>query len=297
MEFSENNINKVCLSFYETSSDFDNCDLESSQLEFLNSTTTIDNCDMEYSNIVSTSLDLDPTDSITIRNNTISNSLVPAISITANRNVEIKNNTIENNYIGIELFETKSVDIIDNNIRHNDQGLYLYHSIITSVSGSNDISSNSNNYANNRDPQGLYAAHNCSWELLGNTQNDYQMIVNNGKGNLFFEDYSTPAPFKYNIIHTNVGTHPYLEIDEFAQSPTYYAQNNYWGTSFDPLTDLVPYADIVYLPIWSPGTPPPQIEYDVAEALYYDAIDNETNEEYALAELKYKDIIANYSTT
>ncbi|MDP8231897.1 MAG: S8 family serine peptidase, partial [Candidatus Zophobacter franzmannii] len=235
IEFTDNSFNNISFKFDSVNSVFDNCDFESSQLEFTNSTTTIDNCDMEYSNILSTSLDLDPTDSITIRNNTISNSLVPAISITSNRNVEIKNNIIENNYIGVELFETKGVDIIDNDIRHNDQGLYLYHSIITSVSGSNDISSNSNNYGNYREPQGLYAAHNCSWELKGNTQNDYQMIVNNGKGNLFFEDYSTPSPFKYNIIHTNVGTHPYLEIDEFAQSPTYYAQNNYWGTSFDPL--------------------------------------------------------------
>ncbi|MDP8231536.1 MAG: T9SS type A sorting domain-containing protein [Candidatus Zophobacter franzmannii] len=291
----------------------ENCRLITSKIEtsienshFINSklnlqSNSFDILDSDFeqnSSIQSFFVENDFPNSVCISGNSISGSELPAISLTGNKSVTIDDNEICNNGVGLDLWELNNVIIEDNSIRYNDQGVYLYHCNNLSVNGANDISENSNSYMNYLDAQGVFATHYSSWSLIGTETLPYQKIINNRRGNVYCEEFSVPYPFKYNIIHSNVDNSPYFTINELMTTTTqYYAANNYWGTNFHPLTDLTPYSHIIYNPTWNLGNTIPHIEYSIAENLYNGAITDVENEDYLLAELKFKDIIENYDST
>ena len=180
---------------------------------------------------------------------------------------EIENNGADNLSAGIEIYSS-NIEIRDNNIiSGNYNGITSLNSSQVKITG------------------------NPSATYVSETQN----ITDNAKNQIYATFNSFPYEIKWNAIFKENNLYPFIHYAfSFGGSTTLDVTDNYWGTSFDPTTDLFPNYLYVYNPIWTllPGK-----NSDEIEQLYYFAKQKVAEENYVLAKESFKDIIATYPTS
>lgn len=233
-------------------------------------------------------------------NSSISNSTMPALSVTGYPKVIIQDNDIHHNYSGIELYDCSNGTIENNDISYNGNGIRLYHSN-ANIIGHNTITYNHRGYLVPDDPggYGIEAKHLTSWNLIGENTYPLQIIHDNQREQILMQSNSISTSMYFNKIYSYNHVHPYLRIFWGSLSKPHASvdiSNNCWSDDFIPSRDLVPDSLFTYLPLWEPGIPR-QILEDEAYGLLQEALSDMNDEDYIVAEYKLKQIITEYPET
>ncbi|MCF7920844.1 MAG: T9SS type A sorting domain-containing protein, partial [Candidatus Cloacimonetes bacterium] len=229
-------------------------------------------------------------ETVCIENCHIANAIGYAgIEITGYPNFNITGNVIEGCQSGIKIWESGSgiVNTISNNIiRNNTQeyGLFAYHSFID-ILGYNTIENNK---------VGIFIVNNSNFNLIGSENYPLQVVRNNIQNEIRFHYDSRPGQFYYNNIYDTNHDYSYVKCERIPSLVTSIGvKNNYWGTTFNPNTDLSPTSLFIYLPVWDPGVPKDS-ESGSPETMFLSAQQSVVDEEYEEAEQAFKQIITLY---
>ncbi len=180
----------------------------------------------------------------------------------------ISNNTVHNSQIGINIYNTKG-RILDNKVYNNNIGVRLFNISNISFIGSKVATNNGQIIKNNA---------------------SYEVIVS---GNSF------PTPFKYNKIFdeyhsdTPLLFYTYLHSINDSTSKKIDITNNYWGSTFNPMTNLFPHNIFEYAPIWEPLSTANE-NIDMVELEFISAQEKAFNGSYDTANDMFRSIIASH---
>ncbi len=209
----------------------------------------------------------------------------------------IARNSINNCGSGIQIYESGwgvsgNQNVFDNEISNcSNKGLNIY----------NSRASIAENYIHGNE-YGVWIARNSQVAIVGNAAAYYeyetQQIKDNNRYELYASEFSFPWYCKYNVIidNDNAGNPDdplvYYDIQE---ADTLDIRYNCWGTGFSATDDLYPVDGFFWDPQWCP--PGTTILNGLVEQLYFDAIDEYENENFAQAQQEFEYIIDNYPAT
>lgn len=209
----------------------------------------------------------------------------------------IARNSIDNCGSGIQIYESGwgvsgNQNVFDNEISNcSNKGLNIY----------NSRASIAENYIHGND-YGVWIARNSQIALVGNAAaydyNETQQIKDNNSYELYASEFSFPWYCKYNVIIDNDNSgNPSDPLVYFDYTGIEKKDVNYncWGTGFLATDDLYPVGGFDCDSIWCP--PGTTIVNGLVEQLYFDAIDEYENENFAQAQQEFEYIIDNYPAT
>jgi len=180
---------------------------------------------------------------------------------------DIKNNTITNNGwvttgSGIELYRSFAKIFGNQLIEGNIYGITSFDRSNVSVSGNE----------------------------LANYVYETQIIRDNNKHQVLATQNSFPFYFNWNAIYDEDNTYPLVYYSSPVSLPLN-VTNNYWGNNFTPQTDLYPYQDYSYFPIWQLNSGGSGTD---DELLYKDAHNEIEQGNFSLAKSYYKELTSNF---
>jgi len=191
------------------------------------------------------------------------------ISINSYPEFEITDNYLYNYQTAIWLNESGHGDtnrIKNNTIKYNQYGygIEIYHSN-AEIYGCNEISSN---YI------GVAGMRNSIITLEGYEEQPYQSIHDNIDSEIVFAADSFPPTMKCNLVFDQIYGQEYLfKLVHYNGTNQLSIEDNYWGDTFDPQTDLYPYELLSFEPIWEIGTTIEEL-FDPIDELYHTAMYN-----------------------
>jgi tetratricopeptide (TPR) repeat protein len=110
--------------------------------------------------------------------------------------------------------------------------------------------------------------------MVGYDEQPYQSIHDNIDSEIVFAADSFPPDMKCNLIFDQIYGQGYLlKIVHHNGTNRLDIEDNYWGDSFDPQTELYPYEMLSFEPIWEIGTTIEEL-FDPIEELYHTAMHN-----------------------
>jgi hypothetical protein len=128
-------------------------------------------------------------------------------------------------------------------------------------------------------------------------QDETQQIIENDMNQVYILPGSFPYEFEYNVIYwtENDDSLVYLNTPVIAYEKYLHVENNYWGEDgLDTVNGLIPslkyFWDPVWVPDWKKSTP-------IDKELFLDARQAIMDQDYALAESKFKEIIEDYPSS
>ncbi|MFA4958394.1 MAG: T9SS type A sorting domain-containing protein [Candidatus Cloacimonas sp.] len=210
------------------------------------------------------------------------------ISINSYPEYEITDNYLYNYQTALWLNESGhgGTNLIkDNTIKYNQYGygIELYHSN-AEICGSNNISGN---YI------GIAGMRNSIVSLAGNDNQPYQSIHDNIDAEIVFAADSFPPTMKYNLIFDQVyGDNCLFKVVHYTGTNPLSVENNYWGESFVPQSDLYPFDLLSFEPIWEIGTALNDL-FDPMEELYHTAQYNMEIGNYLLSYDQFQNVAEN----
>jgi hypothetical protein len=209
----------------------------------------------------------------------------------------IARNSIDNCGSGIQIYESGwgisgNQNVFDNEISNcSNKGLNIY----------NSRASIAENYIHGNE-YGVWIARNSQVAMVGNAAAYYeyetQQIKDNNSYEIYASEFSFPWYCKYNVIidNDNSGnpTDPLVYFD-YTGIEKKDIRYNCWGTGFSATDDLYPVDGFFWDPQWCP--PGTTILNGLVEQLYFDAIDEYENGNFAQAQQEFEYIIDNYPAT
>lgn len=222
-----------------------------------------------------------------------------AINIESYSNLIIKGNIIiatQSDGDGISI-SNGGWGAISNNISNNrisgfNYGIKLFRSSVH-IDGRSFDYDKQNIITNNN--YGLGCFNGSSIILNGNPEanieDETQRIFNNHINQVFVTDNSFPVQFQYNAIYGNEPHYVYY-LGLLSSQSQFRVAENYWGAKFDPEIAFFPHNAYKYEPIWE-IKPSTNTKTDV-EVLYSEAETQLKNGNYEIAEMQFKNIVAQY---
>jgi len=167
-----------------------------------------------------------------------------------------------------------------------DAGIWLYNSNAT-------LSQNNINGSE----IGVEILNRSQVSVVGNRYADYvhetQQIHDNSINQVYATDGAFPYEFRFNAIFDDDNTCLVKYVaDPLGIEPNLDVIYNYWGTSFDPHTDLCPTQLFTWNPVWNLQVQNPVAEND--ENLFVQANTLADSGQYAPAKTKYIQLVNDY---
>jgi len=266
-----------------------------SYIELLNETLILDDVDFDRSHILADKRIMLPNPVyVDIQNCSIYNSDMYAVRINSYPSFTVSNNNICNNEgAALHLYNSTDGCIENNDFNNNGVGLNL-NNTEAEIIGYNEICNN--------EAYGIVAVNNSNWSLVGINDYPCQIIAFNYDDNaeIYFRVSSIPDEVYFNKIYDSNYESEFIHCHGDLNTEINVA-NNFWGNggvggysripteeNFYPSIEYYPYD-----PVWNPGTPRGGEDGD-AKIMYLSGKVLEADENYAVAEQTYKDIISQY---
>jgi len=187
--------------------------------------------------------------------------------------------SISGNYISgyrtaLAIYESMNGSIEANEIVGNGTGIQLYHAVADIYNGN---SVQNNDY-------GIVALRNSLWSLQGSKITPYQFVTDNSSCQVLFTYDSAPEYMEFNHIYsTNNSDKAFVVCDKVPSDPKkILIANNYFGTMFDPLKNLIPTEIFIYEPVWVPD--PASANVSIIPGMYKTAKDYQRMSDYDSAQ-------------
>lgn len=197
-----------------------------------------------------------------------------AIEISSMSKYAISGNYISGYRTALAIYESMNGSIEANEIIGNGTGIQLYHAVA-------DIH-NGNSVQNN--DYGIVALRNSLWTLQGSKITPYQFVTDNSSCQVLFTYDSAPEYMEFNHIYsTNNSDKAFVVCDKVPSDPKkILIANNYFGTMFDPLKNLIPTEIFIYEPVWVPD--PASANVSIIPGMYKTAKDYQRMSDYDSAQ-------------
>ncbi len=196
-----------------------------------------------------------------------------AIDINSMSKYSISGNYITGYRTALAIYESMNGSIEANEIVGNGTGIQLYHAVADIYNG---------NTVQNND-YGIVALRNSLWSLQGSKDAPYQFVTENTSCQVLFTYDSAPEYMEFNHIYsTNNSDKAFVVCDKVPSNPKkILIANNYFGTMFDPLKNLIPTEIFIYEPVWVPD--PVSANVSIIPGLYKTAKDYQRSSDYDAA--------------
>lgn len=197
-----------------------------------------------------------------------------AIEISSMSKYAISGNYISGYRTALAIYESMNGSIEANEIVGNGTGVQLYHAVADIYNG---------NAIQNND-YGIVALRNSLWSLQGSQDAPYQFVNENGSCQVLFTYDSAPEYMEFNHIYsTNNSDKAFVVCDKVPSNPKkILIANNYFGTMFDPLKNLIPTEIFIYEPVWVPD--PASANVSILPGMYKTAKDYQRTSDYDAAQ-------------
>jgi len=198
-----------------------------------------------------------------------------AIDINSMSKYSISGNYISGYRTALAIYESMNGSIEANEIVGNGTGIQLYHAVADIYNGN---SVQNNDY-------GIVALRNSLWSLQGSKITPYQFVTDNSSCQVLFTYDSAPEYMEFNHIYsTNNSDKAFVVCDKVPSDPKkILIANNYFGTMFDPLKNLIPTEIFIYEPVWVPD--PASANVSIIPGLYKTAKDYQRSSDYDAAQV------------
>ena len=196
-----------------------------------------------------------------------------AIDINSMSKYSISGNSITGYRTALAVYESMNGSIEANEIAGNGTGIQLYHAVADIYNG---------NAIQNND-YGIVALRNSLWSLQGSKDAPYQFVNENRSCQVLFTYDSAPEYMEFNHIYsTNNSDKAFVVCNKVPSNPKkILIANNYFGTMFDPLKNLIPTEIFIYEPVWVPD--PASANVSIIPGLYKTAKDYQRSSDYDAA--------------
>jgi len=169
----------------------------------------------------------------------------------------------------------------------SDNGIFCYNSYVDII---DNVEVAYNQY-------GIISLNNSTVKLLGNKYADYvhqtQQIHDNSINQVYATAGAFPYEFRFNAVYDNDNTCLVKYVnDPQGTEPNLDVSYNYWGTGFDPQTDLCPTGLYTWNPLWNLQFQNPATEND--ELLFTQAGILADSGQYTQANSKYVQLVNQY---
>ena len=197
-----------------------------------------------------------------------------AIEISSMSKYAISGNYISGYRTALAIYESMNGSIEANEIVGNGTGIQLYHAVADIYNG---------NTVQNND-YGIVALRNSLWSLQGSKSAPHQFVTDNASCQVLFTYDSAPEYMEFNHIYsTNNSNKAFVVCDIVPSNPKkILIANNYFGTMFDPLKNLIPTEIFIYEPVWVPD--PASSNVSIIPGLYKTAKDYQRSSDYDAAQ-------------
>lgn len=197
-----------------------------------------------------------------------------AIEISSMSKYAISGNYISGYRTALAIYESMNGSIEANEIIGNGTGIQLYHAVADIYNGN---SVQNNDY-------GIVALRNSLWSLQGSKITPYQFVTDNSSCQVLFTYDSAPEYMEFNHIYsTNNSDKAFVVCDKVPSDPKkILIANNYFGTMFDPLKNLIPTEIFIYEPVWVPD--PASANVSIITGMYKTAKDYQRMSDYDSAQ-------------